>query len=235
MTLLRAIRMVREDVKAVLDRDPAARGTLEALTCYAGLHAVWGHRVAHRLWNAGYHLPARVLSQFVRFMTGVEIHPGATLGRRVVIDHGMGVVIGETAIVGDDVHMYHGVTLGGNSPRPEKRHPTVGDRVIIGANATLIGDITLGDDSRVGAGSVLTTDVEPGVTVTGIPATPYESKSTAEETDEADADDTADSVVDDASSAGETVEPVDAPADEDATDTGSDGVTPETEGVEADD
>ncbi len=233
--MLRAVRMVREDVKAVLDRDPAARGVLEVLTCYAGLHAVWGHRVAHRLWNAGYHLPARVLSQFVRFMTGVEIHPGATIGRRVVIDHGMGVVIGETAVVGDDVHMYHGVTLGGNSPRPEKRHPTVGNRVIIGANATLIGDITLGDDARVGAGSVLTTDVEPGVTVTGIPATPYESTS-SEEPDSAEAN--ADADADEATDTTETDEATDrveTEAEGEATETGTDGVRPETDGVEADD
>ncbi len=230
MALLRALRMLREDVRAVLERDPAARGVLEVVTCYAGLHAVWGHRIAHRLWNDGYHLPARVLSQFVRFMTGVEIHPGATLGRRVVIDHGMGVVIGETAEVGDDVHMYHGVTLGGNSPRPEKRHPTVGDRVIIGANATLIGDITLGDDARVGAGSVLTTDVEPGVTVTGIPATPYESSSESEAEDEASAPATEED-------GNGTVDCVDVPSEDDVSDasTGTEGVPSETDGVEADD
>ena len=161
---------LREDVAAVLERDPAAKSRLEVLTCYAGLHAVWAHVAIHRLWEDGFHLTARLLSQFVRFMTGVEIHPGAQLGRRVVIDHGMGVVIGETAEVGDDVHMYHGVTLGGNSPKPEKRHPTLGDGVVVGANATLLGDIQVGDDARVGAGSVLTKDVPAGETWVGVPA-----------------------------------------------------------------
>ncbi|SDN16384.1 serine O-acetyltransferase [Haloarchaeobius iranensis] len=161
---------LREDVAAVLERDPAAKSSVEVLTCYAGLHAVWAHVAIHRLWEGGFHLTARLLSQFVRFMTGVEIHPGAELGRRVVIDHGMGVVIGETAEVGDDVHMYHGVTLGGNSPDPEKRHPTLGDGVVVGANATLLGDIRVGDDARVGAGSVLTKDVPAGETWAGVPA-----------------------------------------------------------------
>nr|WP_256297450.1 serine O-acetyltransferase [Haloarchaeobius salinus] len=184
---------LREDVAAVLERDPAAKSRLEVLTCYAGLHAVWAHIGIHRLWEAGLHLSARLLSQFVRFMTGVEIHPGAELGRRVVIDHGMGVVIGETAEVGDDVHMYHGVTLGGNSPKPEKRHPTLGDGVVVGANATLLGDIHVGDGARVGAGSVLTKDVPTGETWAGVPAARVDGPAEASEAgaDEAETADTA--------------------------------------------
>nr|WP_257297897.1 serine O-acetyltransferase [Haloarchaeobius sp. FL176] len=187
---------LREDVAAVLERDPAAKSSVEVLTCYAGLHAVWAHVGIHRLWEGGFHLTARLLSQFVRFMTGVEIHPGAELGRRVVIDHGMGVVIGETAEVGDDVHMYHGVTLGGNSPEPTKRHPTLGDGVVVGANATLIGDIEVRDEARVGAGSVLTKDVATGETWAGVPAVrvaggePEDSGKTGD--DEADDADTGD-------------------------------------------
>ncbi len=162
-------------------------------------------------------------------MTGVEIHPGATLGRRVVIDHGMGVVIGETAEVGDDVHMYHGVTLGGNSPRPEKRHPTVGDRVVIGANATLLGDITIGDDARVGAGAVLTEDVPPGVTVTGIPAKPV-GEAAMTESEEAEIDETASEDTDSDGAVESTA------TDDDGRDvTGLDGVVGESESVEADD
>ncbi|MFD1646173.1 serine O-acetyltransferase [Haloarchaeobius litoreus] len=200
---------LREDVEAVLERDPAAKSRLEVLTCYAGLHAVWAHLVSHRLWEGGFHLTARLLSQFVRFMTGVEIHPGAQLGRRVVIDHGMGVVIGETAEVGDDVHMYHGVTLGGNSPRPEKRHPTLGDGVVVGANATLLGDIDVGDDARVGAGSVLTKDVPAGETWTGVPATRVGGPSAAEEHEESDAASEGSESVDTGTSADESVVPGD--------------------------
>lgn len=163
---------IREDVRAMRRRDPAARSTLAVLLTYAGLHAVWGHRLAHRLWTDGHRLAARVLSHLVRGLTGVEIHPAAELGRRVTIDHGMGVVVGETAVVGDDVHLYHGVTLGGNDPRPVKRHPTVEDGVHIGANATLLGDITVGEEARIGAGSVVVRDVPAGATVTGVPAEP---------------------------------------------------------------
>ncbi|AFZ72959.1 serine O-acetyltransferase [Natronobacterium gregoryi] len=159
-----------EDVRTMCDRDPAARGCLEVVLCYPGVHAVWGHRIAHRLWNAGLYLFARLFSQLVRWLTGVEIHPGATIGRRVTIDHGMGVVIGETADIGDDVHMYHGVTLGGDTSEPVKRHPTVEDGAKIGANATLLGDITIGEGAAVGAGSVVTDDVEPEATVAGSPA-----------------------------------------------------------------
>lgn len=160
----------REDVAAVYDTDPAAKSRLEVVLCYPGLHAVWAHAFTNALWDAGFHLLARMASQVVRFLTGVEIHPAATLGDRVVVDHGMGVVIGETAEVGDDVHMYHGVTLGGNSPRPEKRHPTVEDDVTLGADATVLGDVTLGEGARVGAGAVVTDDVPPGATVVGVPA-----------------------------------------------------------------
>ncbi|OIB55547.1 serine O-acetyltransferase [Natrialba sp. SSL1] len=164
------IGRLREDTRAMCDRDPAARRCLEVALTYPGVHAVWGHRVTHRLWNNGFRLLARLLSHLVRLLTGVEIHPAATIGRRVTIDHGMGVVIGETAEIGDDVHMYHGVTLGGDTNEPVKRHPTVEDGVKIGANATLLGDITVGEDAAVGAGSVVTDDVEAGATVVGVPA-----------------------------------------------------------------
>ncbi|AHG00646.1 serine O-acetyltransferase [Halostagnicola larsenii XH-48] len=168
------IRQMREDTRAMCDRDPAATGCLEVALCYSGLHAVWAHRLTHRLWNTGFELLARVLAQFVRFLTGVEIHPGASVGRRLTIDHGMGVVIGETADIGDDVHMYHGVTLGGDTNEPVKRHPTLEDGVQIGANATLLGDITIGENAAVGAGSVVTGDVESETTVVGVPAEPVE-------------------------------------------------------------
>jgi serine O-acetyltransferase len=160
---------IREDLTSAVEKDPAAGSAAEALL-YPGLHAVWLHAVCQRLWTAGFHLTARALSQFARFLTGVEIHPAADLGHRLVIDHGMGVVVGETSEVGDDVHMFHGVTLGGNDPRRVKRHPTVGDEVTIGANATLVGDITVGDGATVGAGAVVVDDVPAGATVAGNPA-----------------------------------------------------------------
>jgi len=163
-------RRIYEDVQAMRKRDPAAKGWLEVLLCYPGLHAVWVHLLLHRLWNGGFHLPARLLSNVVRLLTGVEIHPAASIGRRVTIDHGIGVVIGETTEIGDDVHMYHGVTLGGATNEPVKRHPTVEAGAQLGANATLLGDITIGEDAAVGAGSVVTQDVEPGATVVGVPA-----------------------------------------------------------------
>ena len=143
-----------EDIQSVRDRDPAARSLMEVLLCYPGLHAVWGHRMTHALWGAGLRLPARFLSQVVRLLTGIEIHPAAQLGRRLFIDHGMGVVIGETAIVGDDVTLYQGVTLGGTGKERGKRHPTLCDRVFVGNNANILGDISIGENSRVGAGSV---------------------------------------------------------------------------------
>jgi serine O-acetyltransferase len=161
---------IREDVNSVLERDPAARTRLEVLLCYPGLWAVWIHRVSNRLWRAKFRLAARLLSQVGRFFTGVDIHPGAQLGRRLFIDHATGVVIGETAIVGSDVTLYQGVTLGGTGKGHGKRHPTVCDGVFVGNNANLLGNITVGENSRVGAGSVVLSDVPPNSTVVGVPA-----------------------------------------------------------------
>jgi serine O-acetyltransferase len=161
---------IREDIRSVMERDPAARSRLEVLLCYPGLWAVWIHRVAHRLWRAKLRLPARFLSQIGRFATGVEIHPGALIGRRIFIDHGAGVVIGETAIVASDVTIYQGVTLGGTGKGHGKRHPTVCAGVFIGNNANVLGNITIGENSRVGAGSVVLADVPPNSTVVGVPA-----------------------------------------------------------------
>jgi serine O-acetyltransferase len=161
---------IREDIDSVLERDPAARSRLEVLLCYPGIWAVWFHRVSHALWRSKLYLPARLLSQIARFFTGVDIHPGALLGRRLFIDHAMGVVIGETAIVGSDVTLYQGVTLGGTGKQHGKRHPTVCDRVFIGNNANILGNITVGENSRVGAGSVVLSDVPPNSTVVGVPA-----------------------------------------------------------------
>ncbi len=162
---------VREDIAAARRQDPAARSNAEVFFAYSGLHAVWGHRVAHRLWLMHLYLAARCYSQFVRFTTGVEIHPAASIGRRLFIDHGMGVVIGETAVVGDDVLIYHGVTLGGTSLSAAKRHPTIGERVAIGAGAKVLGPVTIGSDSIVGANAVVVRDAPPGSVLTGIPAT----------------------------------------------------------------
>jgi serine O-acetyltransferase len=164
------LRTIREDIQSVLKRDPAATGTLSVLLNYPGLHAVWAHRLNHWLWRRGFRLPARFLSQVSRFWTGIEIHPGATVGRRLFIDHGMGVVIGETAIVGDDVTLYHSVTLGGTSLQKKKRHPTLGNGVVVGNTSSVLGDIVVGDNSRVGAGSVVLRDVPPDSTVVGVPA-----------------------------------------------------------------
>ena len=161
---------IREDINSILERDPAARSRLEVLLCYPGLWAVWIHTIAHVLWRAKLPLPARILSQVARFFTGVDIHPGALLGRRLFIDHATGVVIGETAIVGSDVTMYQGVTLGGTGKGHGKRHPTVCDGVFIGNNANVLGNITVGENSRVGAGSVVLSDVPPNSTVVGVPA-----------------------------------------------------------------
>jgi serine O-acetyltransferase len=161
---------IREDIRSVLERDPAARSRLEVLTCYPGLWAVWMHRMAHGLWNARLRLAARMLSQWARFFTGVDIHPAARLGRRLFIDHATGVVIGETAIVGNDVTMYQGVTLGGTGKGHGKRHPTICDGVFIGNNANVLGNICVGQNSRVGAGSVVLNDVPPNSTVVGVPA-----------------------------------------------------------------
>lgn len=164
------LQTIREDIQSVLDRDPAATSKVSILLNYPGLHAVWAHHLNHWLWRRGFRLLARFLSQFSRFWTGIEIHPGATIGRRLFIDHGMGVVIGETAIVGDDVTLYHGVTLGGTSLAKKKRHPTLGNGVVIGNTSSVLGDIVVGDNSRVGAGSVVLRDVPPNSTVVGVPA-----------------------------------------------------------------
>jgi len=161
---------MRDEIDSVMERDPAARTRLEVLLCYPGVWAVWIHRVSHWLWRHKLRLPARMLSQVGRFYTGVDIHPGALIGRRLFIDHATGVVIGETAIVGSDVTMYQGVTLGGTGKGHGKRHPTICDRVFIGNNANILGDVTVGENSRVGAGSVVLTDVPPNSTVVGVPA-----------------------------------------------------------------
>jgi serine O-acetyltransferase len=159
-----------EDVRAARQRDPAAKSGAEVVLTYPGMHAIWAYRLHHRLWLAGHRLVARVVSQAVRSCTGVEIHPGATIGRRFFIDHGSGVVIGETAEVGDDVTVFHGVTLGGTVWREVKRHPTVRDRVIIGAGATLLGAIEIGSDSVVGAGAVVLHDAPANSLLVGVPA-----------------------------------------------------------------
>lgn len=162
-------RIFREDIQTVLANDPAARGVLEVIFCYPGLHALWLHRIAHFLWRHKLRLLGRLLSQLSRSLTGIEVHPGAKIGRRFFIDHGMGVVIGETSEIGNDVLMYQGVVLGGTTHEKRKRHPTLGNNVVIGAGATLLGPITIGDGARVGAGSVVVQSMSPGATVVGIP------------------------------------------------------------------
>ena len=160
---------IRSDIKAVFDRDPAARSTLEVIFCYPGLHAVWFHRVSHWFWNKDLWFLARLTSHLGRFLTGIEIHPGATIGKGFFIDHGMGVVIGETAEIGENVTLYHGVTLGGVSWEKVKRHPTLGDNVVIGSGAKILGPFTVGKDSKVGSNSVVVKEVPPNSTVVGIP------------------------------------------------------------------
>jgi len=162
-------KTVREDIQSVFDRDPAARHWLEVLLNYAGLHAIWNHRIAHWFWKINLKLVARILSQMNRFFTGIEIHPGAQIGRRFFIDHGMGVVIGETSEVADDVTMYHGVTLGGVSLEKGKRHPTIERGVVIGAGAKVLGAITIGEGSRIGANAVVVDDVPKDSVVVGVP------------------------------------------------------------------
>lgn len=164
------LQMLRDDLACVRLRDPAARNEFETLITYPGVHAVIWHRVAHRLWGARWRFAARMLSWAGRFLTNVDIHPGATVGRRFFIDHGAGVVIGETAEIGDDVTLYHGVTLGGTTWSPGKRHPTLEDGVVVGAGAKILGPITIGRGTRVGANSVVVETTPPGVTVVGIPA-----------------------------------------------------------------
>lgn len=160
---------MREEVTSVLDRDPAAKSAIEVVLCYSGLHALWAYRFTHWLWNNNFKLLARWLSQAARLLTGIEIHPGAQIGSRLFIDHGMSVVIGETAIVGDDVTLYQGATLGGTGKEKLKRHPTIGNGVVIGAGAKILGNIRVGENSRVGAGSVVLRDVPDGSTVVGVP------------------------------------------------------------------
>jgi serine O-acetyltransferase len=160
---------MKEDINAVFDRDPAARSSLEVFFCYPGLHAVWFHRVSHWLWIHEYFFIARFLSHLGRFFTGIEIHPGATIGRKFFIDHGMGVVIGETAEIGENVTLYHGVTLGGVSWEKVKRHPTLEDNVVIGSGAKVLGPFTVGKGSKIGSNSVVVKEVPPNATVVGIP------------------------------------------------------------------
>jgi serine O-acetyltransferase len=160
---------IRRDVRAVLERDPAARSTFEVVLCYPGVHALAFHRIAHAIWRRGWRIPARFLSQVARFLTGIEIHPAAKIGSGLFIDHGMGVVIGETAEVGENVTLLQGVTLGGTSLKREKRHPTLGDNVVVGAGAKIIGAFKIGDGSRIGAGSVVVREVPTNSVVVGVP------------------------------------------------------------------
>jgi serine O-acetyltransferase len=162
-------RSLREDLASVFERDPAAKSVLEILLCYSGLHALWFHRFNHWLWTHHVHLLARWLSQVARLLTGIEIHPGAQIGRRLFIDHGMGVVVGETSVIGDDVTLYQGVSLAGTGKETGKRHPTIGNGVVIGAGAKVLGNIRIGDNSRVGAGSVVLRDVPDNSTIVGVP------------------------------------------------------------------
>lgn len=171
LRLRRFLEVLREDLQAARDQDPAARGGLEVALAYPGLHAVWVYRLAHRMWREpALRLPARLVSQAARAVTGVEIHPGARIGRRLFIDHGMGVVVGETAVVGDDVLLFHGATLGGRSMKRGKRHPTLGDRVVVGAGAKILGPVWIGDDVQVGANAVVVKDVPAGGIAVGVPA-----------------------------------------------------------------
>ncbi len=179
--LRRFLAVLREDLEAARTRDPAARTALEVALGYPGVHAVWGYRVAHRMWREpALRLPARLLSQVLRFLTGIEIHPGAQLGRRLFIDHGMGVVVGETAMVGDDVVLFHGSTLGGKSMQRGKRHPTLGDNVVVGAGAKILGPVWIGDGARIGANAVVVKDVPAGAVAVGVPAVVREAPLPAE-------------------------------------------------------
>lgn len=162
-------KMLREDVEVVFEQDPAARTYFEVILTYSGLHSIWAHRVAHALYKRKFYFMARVISQVSRFFTGIEIHPGATIGRRFFIDHGMGVVIGETCEIGDNVTVFQGVTLGGTGKEKGKRHPTIKDNALIATGAKVLGSITVGENSKIGAGSVVLKDVPPNSTVVGIP------------------------------------------------------------------
>jgi serine O-acetyltransferase len=161
--------LIREDVAHVLEHDPAAKSRAEVLLCYSGLHAVWWYRINHWLWNHGFFLVGRCMSQVARWLTGIEIHPGAKIGRRLFVDHGMGVVIGETSVVGDDVTLYQGVTLGGTGKEHGKRHPTIENNVVIGGGAKILGNIVVGKNCRIGAGSVVLRSVPDDSTVVGVP------------------------------------------------------------------
>jgi serine O-acetyltransferase len=171
---------LREDIASVFDRDPAARNTWEVLTCYPGLHALVIHRVGHWFWGHGLRWLGRLTSHIGRWLTGIEIHPGATIGRRVFIDHGMGVVIGETAEIGEDTTLYHGVTLGGTTWNKGKRHPTLGRNVVVGAGAKILGPIKVGDGAKIGSNAVVVKDVPEGATVVGIPGRIVEAGPTKE-------------------------------------------------------
>lgn len=162
-------KLLKEDIETVFEQDPAARSYLEVILTYSGLHAIWGHRLAHGFYKRKFFFLARLISQISRFFTGIEIHPGAQIGRRLFIDHGMGVVIGETCEIGDNVTLYQGVTLGGTGKEKGKRHPTVKDNALIASGAKVLGSITIGEDSKIGAGSVVLRDVPPNSTVVGIP------------------------------------------------------------------
>jgi serine O-acetyltransferase len=175
------ISRMREDIQAVFDRDPAARTVLEVTLAYPGLHAIWMYRAAHWLWEHRLCLLGRLLSELARWLTGIEIHPGATIGRRLFIDHGMGVVIGETTEIGDDVLIYQGVTLGGTSAKKEKRHPTIEDHVMISAGAAVIGPVRIGRGSRIGAGAVVVSSAPPYSTIVGIPGKAIEGESTRQD------------------------------------------------------
>ncbi|MBE1553141.1 serine O-acetyltransferase [Sporosarcina limicola] len=164
-------RRMKEDVQCIFEQDPAARSTIEVVLTYSGLHAIWSHRVAHAFYNKNLLFLARLVSQINRFFTGIEIHPGAKIGRRFFIDHGMGIVIGETCEIGNDVTIYQGVTLGGTGKEKGKRHPTLHDNVLVATGAKVLGSITIGEGSKVGAGSVVLKDVPPDSTVVGIPGT----------------------------------------------------------------
>lgn len=164
------MKQLKEDIKAVFDRDPAAKSIWEVLLCYPGLHAIISHRIAHFLYKHKIFLLARIISQVSRFFTGIEIHPGATIGKRFFIDHGMGVVIGETTEIGDDVTLYQCVTLGGTGKDKGKRHPTLGNNVTVGAGAKVLGPITIGDNTKIGAGAVVLKNLSPNITAVGIPA-----------------------------------------------------------------
>jgi serine O-acetyltransferase len=169
---------IHEDIATAFREDPAARSTVEIILCYPGLHAIWSYRIAHWFWLKQWYTFARYISHLARFFTGIEIHPGATIGRRFFIDHGMGIVIGETTEIGDDVLIYQGVVLGGVSQEKNKRHPTIGHDVVIGAGAVLLGPIVVGEGARIGAGSVVINDVPSGATVVGVPGRAIERHST---------------------------------------------------------